>query len=97
MVDIKQGMESLYVYSSVVEPRIVGNRFVPLLMIVPITGTHGDMVSKQFDHIHYVRLMTKAFGTVEVDTRDDTGRSVPIERGKVTVTLHFRRRKNSVF
>jgi len=97
VVDINQGMESLYVYSSVVEPRIVGNSFVPLLRIVPITGKHGDMVSKQFDHIHYVPLMTKVFGTVEVDIRDDTGRSVPFERGKVTVTLHFRRRKNSLF
>jgi len=67
------------------------------MRIVPITGKHGYMVSKQFDHIHYVRLMTKAFGTVEVDIRDDTGRSVPFERGKVTVTLHFRRRKNSLF
>ena len=97
VVDMNQGVESLYVYSSVVEPRIVGNSFMPLLRIVPITGKHGDMVSKQFDHIHYVPLMTKTFGTVEVDIRDDTGRSVPIEQGKVTVTLHFRRRKNSLF
>ena len=97
LVDMNQGIESLYVYSSVVEPRIVGNSFVPLLRIVPITGKHGDVVSKQFDHILYVPLMTKTFGTVEVDIRDDTGRPVPFERWKVTVTLHFRRRKNSLF
>jgi hypothetical protein len=39
--------------------------------------------------------MTKTFGTVEVDIRDDTGRSVPFERGKVTVMLHFRSRTAS--
>ena len=83
--------------SSVVQPRIVGNSFVPLLRIVRITGKHGEVVSKQFDNIHYVPLLTREFDTVEVDIRDDTGRSVPFERGKVTVTLHFRRRKNSLF
>ena len=89
VVDMNQGMEALYVYSSVVQPRIVGNSFVPLLGIVPITGKHGEVVSKQFDNIHYVLLLTREFGTVEVDIRDDTGRSVPFERGKVTATLHF--------
>ena len=84
-------------YSSVVQPRIFGNSFVPLLRIVPITGKHGEVVSKQFDNIHYVPLLTREFGTVEVVIRDDTGRSVPFETGMVTVTLHFRRRKNRLF
>ena len=77
VVDMNQGMEALYVYSSVVQPRIVGNSFVPLLRIVPITGKHGEVVSKQFDNIYYVPLLTREFGTVEVDIRDDTGCSVP--------------------
>ena len=97
VVDMNQDMKALYVYSSVVQPRIVGKSFVSLLRIVPIAGKHGEVVSKQFDNIHYVPLLTREFGTIEVEIRDDTGRSVPFERGKVTVTLHFRRRKNSLF
>ena len=92
MVDMNQCMEALYVYSSVVQPCIVGNSFVPLLKIVPITGKHGEVVSKQFDKIYFVPLLTRQFGTVEIDIRDYTGHSVPFERGKVTVTLHFRTR-----
>ena len=97
VVDLNQGLESLYVYSSVVEPRIVGNSVVPLLRIVPITGKQGQVVSTHFDNVHYLPLLGKEFGNVEIDIRDDTGRPVPFERGKVTVTLHFRRRKNGLF
>ena len=45
IVDLRRGFESLYVYSSVVEPRIVGDKIAPLLRIVPITGRHGEMVT----------------------------------------------------
>ena len=38
VVDLRRGFESLYVYSSMVEPRVVGDKIVPLLRIVPITG-----------------------------------------------------------
>ena len=41
IVDLRRGFESLYVYSSIVEPRIVGDKIAPLLRIVPITGRHG--------------------------------------------------------
>ena len=36
VVDLRRGFESLYVYSSMVEPRVVGDKIVPLLRIVPI-------------------------------------------------------------
>ena len=41
VVDLRRGFESLYVYSSIVEPRIVGDKIALLLLIVPITGQHG--------------------------------------------------------
>ena len=49
IVDLRRGFESLYVYSSIVEPRIVGDKIAPLLRIVPITGRHGEMVTTRFD------------------------------------------------
>ena len=94
VVDLSRGFESLYVYSSMVEPRVVGDKIVPLLRI---TGRHGEMVTTRFDHIQYIPVMSRAFGTIETEIRDDTGRPVPFERGKVTVTLHFRRRSTGLF
>ena len=75
-----------------VEPRVIGNKIVPLLRIVPIMGRRGEMVTTRFDHVQYIPVMSREFGTIETEIRDDTGRPVPFERGKVTVTLHFRQR-----
>ena len=94
-VDLRRGFESLYVYSSIVEPRIVGDKIAPLLRIVPITGRHGEMVGARFDHVQYMPVLSREFEAVETEIRDDTGRPVPFERGKVTVTLHLRRRRHS--
>ena len=97
VVDMAQGFYSLYVYTDLVEPRVVGDAVVPLLRAVPIEGKHGDVVSKSFDNVQYVPVLHKEFTTIEIDIRDDTGRRVPFERGRVTATLHFRRRKPSFF
>ena len=95
-VDLSRGFKSFYVYSSLVEPRIVGDKIVPLLRIVPITGRNGEMVTTRFDHVQYIPVMRREFGTVETEIRDNSGRPVPFERGKVTVTLHFRRRSSGL-
>ena len=97
MVDMAQGFCSLYVYTNVVESRVVEHSVVPLLRIVPIKGKHGDVVSKSFDNVQYIPVLHKELTSIEIDIRDDAGRRVPFERGRVTVTLHFRRRKPSVF
>ena len=93
IVDLRRGFESLYVYSSIVEPRIVGDKIAPLLRIVPITGRHGEMVAARFDHVQYMPVLSREFEAVEIEIRDDTGRPVPFERGKVTMTLHLRRHR----
>ncbi len=97
VVDLRRGFESLYVYSSMDEPRVVGDKIVPLLRIVPITGQHGEMVTTRFEHVQYIPVMSREFGTIEREIRDDTGRPVPFERGKVTVTLHFRPHSTGLF
>ena len=85
IIDLRRGLESLYVYSS-----IVGDKIAPLLRIVPITGRHGEMVQ-------YMPVLSREFGSIETEIRDDTGRPVPFERGKVTVTLNFRRCSSGLF
>jgi hypothetical protein len=97
VVVMAQGFHALYVYTNVVESRVVGDSVVPLLRIVPLEGKHGDVVSKNFDNVQYITVLHREFTTIEIDIRDDAGRHVPFERGRVTVTLHFRRRKPSFF
>ena len=61
------------------ESRVVGDSLVPLLRIVPIYGQHGLMISNHFDHVQYVPLLCKEFGTITIDIRDDTGRPEPFD------------------
>ena len=45
MADVTRGVNSLYVYCPLVEPRMVGDAQVPLLRIVPIEGRVAEMVT----------------------------------------------------
>ena len=50
------------------------------------------MITRVFDPIQYCPLLQRRIQTVEIDIRDDTGSIVPVERGRVVVTLHCRKR-----
>jgi hypothetical protein len=93
VADVMKGLNSLYVYCPLVEPRMVGDAQVPLSRIVPVEGRDGEMISRVFDPIQYCPLLQRPFQTVEIYIRDDTGSIVPFERGRVVVTLHCRKRK----
>ena len=93
VVDVNQGFYSLYVYCNLVQPRPVGDTEAPLLRIVPVEGGDGEIVTKTYQTIQFVPVSLLNFETVEIDIRKDTGLKVPFERGKLVVTLHFRRRR----
>ena len=93
LVDVKKGLNYLYVYFPLVEPRMAGDVQVPLLRIVPVEGNDGEMITRVFDPMQYCPMLQRRFRTVEIYIRDDTGSLVPFERGRVVVTLHCRKRK----
>lgn len=95
--DLQRGFYSLYIYCDIVENVVVGDVKVPLLRVVNINGKEGLTVSRLFNTVQYVPIQRKQFDTIEINIRDDTGRLVPFERGKVVVTLHFRLVKPSYF
>ena len=92
VADLHQGFYSLYVYCPVIEPRMVGDALVPLLREIAIEGDTGDVITRTYEKIHYIPLQHRRFETIEIYIRDDTGKPVPFEFGKVVVTLSFRRR-----
>ncbi len=95
VADLSRGLTSLYVYCPLVEHRTVGDTQAPLLRLVPIEGRDAQNVSRVFDPVHYVPLVQCNFQTVEIDIRDDTGQPVPFENGRVVVTLHFRKKRET--
>ena len=95
--DLQREFYSLFVYCDVVEPTVVGDFKVPLLRTVHIDGREGLIVGRIYKNIQYVPLHRKQFDTIEIDIRDDVGRKVPFECGKVIVTLNFRLKKPAYF
>jgi hypothetical protein len=95
VADVTSGVNSLYVYCPLVKPRMVGDAQVPLLRIVPVEGIDAEMVTRVFDPVQYCPLVLRRFQNVEIDIRDATGVKIPFERGRVVVTLHCRKRKES--
>lgn len=88
--DISGGNYSLFVYCDVVRPQIVGNVLTPLLRVVSLQGSHGDIVNQMYDNPHYVPVLRKEFSTIEININDDRGRFVAFKYGKLFVKLHFR-------
>ena len=84
--DLSIGLQSLYVYLSVVDMQIVGDVRAPLLRTVPASGKDGEIITKDYEHPQYMPLATREFETLEVLITDDSGKKVPFERGRVVIT-----------
>ena len=84
-------LSAIYVYCDIVEPQVVGDTNAQLLRSIPLEGKFGDIISETFVNIQYSMVQRKLFEDIEILLRGDTGDPVPFERGKVVVTLHFRK------
>ena len=95
--DITRGINYLMVYCDLLEHVPVGDTKAPLLRIVDATGANGEIIHRSFDEPRYIPLQKKHFDSVEIDIRDDLGKPVAFENGKLVVTLHFRQTKSPYF
>lgn len=96
-LDIEGGLHALYVYCDVLECVPVGDTMAPLLRIVAVKGPRGEMSYTQYDQPRYIPLQKKAFDSIEIDIRDDTGKPIPFDTGKLIVTLHIRQARDKYF
>lgn len=90
--DLRGGIDSLFVYSDIVEPQIVGDTKAPLLRIIPVSGSFSELIDRVFVAPHYVPVLCKQLSTVQITIKTDQDRFVPYQFGKVIVKLHFRKR-----
>ncbi|MCP3664971.1 MAG: hypothetical protein GY696_21155 [Gammaproteobacteria bacterium] len=92
-INYKLGVSTLYVYTDIISPMLVGDSAVPLLKTVHVEGGHGDAIAKTYSKLHYVPLSTNNFQTIEINISDDLGKLISFQFGKVVVKLHFRPRR----
>ena len=95
--DLQKGFYSLFAYCDVVAHVVVGAVKAPLLRTVNINGRESLIVDRIFQTVQYVPIQRKKFSAIEIDVRDDTGRPIPFQLGKVIATLHFCLRRPSYF
>ena len=95
-MDPNSGFNSLYVYCDAAESIPIGDIKALLLRVADAAGNFGDLIHRLYTTPQYVPVSKKEFNTLEID-KDDTGRLVPFEFGKVVATLHFRRSGNPYF
>lgn len=88
------GIRQLYIYSSIVEPILVGDVRVPLLRSIWVDSnkhSFGDVVHVRLDSPMYLPVSTSSINRIEVNIRDDSGKLVKFPYGsKTSLTLHFR-------
>ena len=58
-VDLTRGIDSVYVYSDIVQTKLVGDVSVPLLTVIHIGGKHGEMVFKRVLDTSLLRFVKK--------------------------------------
>ncbi len=91
-VDLRGGVDALYIYCDLVEKQLVGDTLSPLLRIVPVSGKYGEIIEREFVRPQYVPVLKKEFSSIEISIRNDRDKPVPFNFGKTTVKLHFRRK-----
>ena len=82
---------TLYIYTDIIEQEHVGHDLVQLLRTVPVSGNHGEIVSRLFEKPYYKRVIKKYISSIEVQVNDDTGSLIDFAGDKVICVLHFRR------
>ena len=97
--DIHGGRYHMFIYCDIVESQIVGSSMVPLLRMVNITGEEGKAVTQTFSCPFYLPVSRSEFDVISIILCDEFGIEIPIDKGQVTLTLHFREKttKNGQF
>jgi len=90
-----QRFERVYVYSSIVSERVVGDSMVPLIRSIPILDYKDEIIYRLFEKPFYVPIKNRQFDVIEMLLSDERGREISFKTNTSTeITLHFRKRRD---
>jgi hypothetical protein len=90
MPDMRNGIDTFYIYCSIIAPQMVGDTMEQLLRTVAISGRFGDTVVMDYPTPHYASVLCKEFSSIEFSIKDDQNLPIPFNYGKVIIKLHFK-------
>ena len=90
--DIAAGVHSLYLYTDIIKHNVVGCNYSQLLRVleIPRTSGFGDQVVLSYPNPHYFDLEDNTINTIHIWLKDDTGKDISFQFGKIVVVLNFR-------
>ena len=83
-------INSLYVYTDIIQYQYVGDTLAPLLRNVAVTPKINSIKSLIYDSPHYVSVNKSYIDTINIKILDEQGNLIRFKRGKSLVKLHFR-------
>jgi hypothetical protein len=91
--DLNAGLQSLFIYSNIVDHSLVGNELAQLLRIVenPSNKKYGDVVTIEYQKPHFIPLQSNSFDSIELESRDDTSQLIKFNFGRVIIKLIFKK------
>ena len=98
-VSLHGTIRSLYVYCGIIKPVLVGNYEVPLIrrVEIPTNKFFGETCEINYTNPQYYPLVAHEINAIEIDIKDDTGKTIDFAFGRTAVTLHFRKKLHNVF
>jgi hypothetical protein len=90
--DFLNSVNSLYVYSDLIENQFIGDTFAPILRVVqvPHRQVFGEYICETYTTPHYVPVKKEIFDSIEIDIKSDTGEPIRFSTGKLVIKLHFK-------
>lgn len=94
LVDITAGINSLYIYTDIIKPVLVGDAEVKLIrrVRIPSNTTFCQTIEIEYLAPQYYPLSLHEIENIEITIRDSTGREIDFREGPVDITLHFRKK-----
>ncbi|CAF1137833.1 unnamed protein product [Brachionus calyciflorus] len=77
-------------WSLEVDYQYVGDAYAPLLRSVVVDNSYLKTAWVNYDNPHYLNVNKYYINNIKVEIRDDTGKKIRFENGRVIVKLHFR-------
>jgi len=71
--DLDEKRQVIMIYCDILESRLVGDSYAPLLAVVSTEGRYGSIIYKQYDRLQYHKVQKKLFDTVTIYLKDDKG------------------------
>ena len=83
----------LFIHSNITTPVVMGNCQAQLLDTISVKGKSGEYISRRYEKLRYLPLLSNTILHVHISIRHDQGENIQFQKGKSLVVLHFRRQK----